>query len=149
MPEVEHIYDIDNAEFVTFLERLDMAQRSFTDGDAGDFKKLWSHSDEVTLIGGHGGRVERGWENVAARLDWASSTYHETDRRTEVVSGCVREDFAYLVRKEVIEAQIGNDPTRRKQELRVTMVFRHEPEGWRIVHRHADSQLEASWEDQG
>ena len=32
----------------------------------------------------------------------------------------------------------GNDATRN---YRVTMIFRHERDGWRIVHRQADSEL--------
>ena len=33
----------------------------------------------------------------------------------------------------------GPEPS--TQELRATMVFRREPDGWRIVHRHADLQV--------
>jgi ketosteroid isomerase-like protein len=85
--------------------------------------------------------VELGWDRVAARLDWASAHYAEGDRRNEVIGGTVGDGLAYLVRKEIIEAKIGGD-SRSRQELRVTMVFRRDQDGWRIVHRHADSQIE-------
>jgi ketosteroid isomerase-like protein len=52
--------------------------------------------------------------------------------------------LAYLVRKEIIEATIGTGGARSRQELRVTMVLRHGDDGWRIVHRHADSQTSVS-----
>jgi ketosteroid isomerase-like protein len=133
----------ENADFLVFIDRLDLAQRAFAQGRPDEFKKLWSHTEEVTLVGGHGGRTACGWESVSARLDWASSTYCHADRETEFISGCVSGDFAYLVRNEIIEAQIGSEPVRRKQALRVTMVFRHQADGWRIVHRHADSQIES------
>jgi ketosteroid isomerase-like protein len=142
--ELKHACKPNDAEFVTFLQQLDAAQGRFSDGNPEQFKQLWSHSEDVTLCGGHGGKVERGWKNVAARLDWSSSTYRQTERGNEFISGGVSGDFAYIVRRESIEAQIGNEPFRRKQELRVTMVFRREADGWRIVHRHADSQTEKS-----
>ena len=74
-------------------------------------------TDEATLCGGHGGVIERGWRNVGARLDWASSTYREADRTSQIVSGHVGGDIAYLVRKEVIEARIGGEAGPSRQEL--------------------------------
>ena len=130
-------------ELVSFLQSIDAAQEEFAHGRPGDFKALWSNADTVTLSGGHGGVIELGWDKVAARLDWASSAYQEGERSNQIISGHVSDDFAYVVRKEVIEAKIGGESGRSRQELRVTMVFRREPEGWRIVHRHADSQTSA------
>jgi ketosteroid isomerase-like protein len=92
---------------------------------------------------GPGGAIEAGWENVAARLDWASSNYVDGTRTRQEFSGSVDTNVAYLVQKEVIEAHIGGRAERAKQELRVTMVFRRESFGWRIIHRHADAQTNA------
>jgi ketosteroid isomerase-like protein len=131
-------------EFDAFLDRIDSAQEAFAHGRPDAFKALWLNSDDVTLSGGHGGVVERGWRKVAARLDWASSTYHDGVRSNEIIAGHVDGDLAYLVRNEVIEARIGGRPERERQRLRVTMVFRRGSEGWRIVHRHADSQIDVS-----
>jgi ketosteroid isomerase-like protein len=132
-----------NSEFLAYLTSLDLAQEEFAHGRPGDFKALWSHADDVTLAGGHGGLIEVGWDKVAARLDWASSTYQEGDRSNEIISSFVGNGLAYLVRLEVIEARIGGGADRSRQELRVTMVFRRGPDGWRIVHRHADAQTSA------
>ena len=68
---------------------------------------------------GLGGVVEQGWDQVAARLDWASANYAEGDRSNQVVRRFVAGDVAYLVRKEIIEARIGDAGAgRSRQELR-------------------------------
>lgn len=134
----------DDADFSAFLDQLESAQNEFARGRPHAFKELWSHTGEVTLSGGHGGAIERGWDTVATRLDWASSTYQDGDRSSQTVSGYVGDDVAYVVRMEVIEARIAGQFGRSRQELRVTMVFRRSPDGWRIVHRHADSQTSSS-----
>jgi ketosteroid isomerase-like protein len=128
-------------ELRAFVARIDAAQEEFAHGRPSAFKALWSHTDDVTLAGGHGGAIERGWSKVAARLDWASSTYEEGERSNQIIGGWVGDGLAYLVRKEIIEAKIGGG-SRSRQELRVTMVFRRDNGGWRIVHRHADSQID-------
>ena len=94
-----------NSELDAFIARIDAAQDEFAHGRPGAFKALWSHTDDVTLIGGLGGVVERGWAKVGARLDWASSNYAEGDRSNQIVSRSVTGDVAYLVRKEIIEAR--------------------------------------------
>jgi hypothetical protein len=144
MPELPTVNGCDAPEFVAFLKGMELAQEEFARGRPGAFKALWAHSDDVTLAGGHGGVIEVGWDKVAARLDWASSTYQDGDRSYETIGGCVSEEFAYVVRKEIIEAKIGDQVERSRQELRVTMIFRRGADGWRIVHRHADSHTSAS-----
>jgi ketosteroid isomerase-like protein len=137
----------DNPDWLAFMRKLEAAEEGFACGRPEDFKALWSHTDEVTLIGGLGGSIELGWEKVAKRLDWASANYVDGARGRREVGGSVESGFAYLVQKEIIEALIGGRAERSKQELRVTMVFRRGDEGWRIVHRHADSQTN-SWPPQ-
>ena len=127
-----------------FMAKLEAAEEEFARGRPDDFKSLWSHTDEVTLCGGLGGATEVGWEKVAARLDWASSNYAEGTRSRQEFSNEIDADFGYLVQKEIIEARVGSQTGRSKQELRVTMVFRRGGDGWRIVHKHADSQTSVS-----
>ena len=85
--------------------------------------------------------MERGWENVAARLDWASSKYSDGTRSRNEVSGTVGADFAYIVQTELIRSRLAGRAEQSSQELRVTMVFRREAGDWRIVHRHADLSI--------
>lgn len=132
-----------DSEWRAFVERLEAAEVEFACGRPADFKALWSHADDVTLSGGLGGKVERGWDNVAARLDWASANYADGTRSRQEIGGAVGADFAYLVQIETIDHRIPGRDERTRHELRATMVFRREAEGWRIVHRHADSQTRA------
>ncbi len=129
-----------DSEWIAFMARLETAEHEFAQGRPAAFKALWSHGDEVSLCGGFGG-VESGWDKVGARLDWASSKYSDGTRSSEEIKSTVGDDFAYIVQKEVIRFRIAGRIELSTQELRVTMVFRREADGWRIVHRHADSQM--------
>ena len=143
MSDAPQVIGHDRPDWAAFMTRLEAAEEGFARGHPADFKALWSHTDDVTLSGGLGGAIELGWAKVAERLDWASSNYADGGRSRQEFGGLVEADFAYLVQKEIIEARIGGRSERVKQELRVTMVFRRNRDGWRIVHRHADSQTEA------
>jgi hypothetical protein len=129
-----------DSEWMAFIAKLEAAEEEFAQGRPAAFKELWSHANNVTLCGGFGG-VASGWENVAARLDWASSKYSDGSRSREEISGTVGSDFAYIVQKEVICFRVPGRTEESHQELRGTMVFRHEADGWRILHRHADSPM--------
>ena len=128
-----------DSEWIAFIAKLEAAEDEFAQGRPAAFKELWSHTSDATLCGGFGG-VACGWEEVAARLDWASSKYSEGSRSREGISGTVGSEFAYIVQKEVICFRIPGQPEELRQELRATMVFRREMDGWRVLHRHADSQ---------
>jgi ketosteroid isomerase-like protein len=132
--------DLANSEWMTFIAKLETAEEEFVQGRPAAFQALWSHADDVTLCGGFGG-VERGWQNVTARLNWVSAKYSDGTRTREEISRMVGADFAYLVQTEVIRSRVAAQTEPSTQELRSTMVFRREADGWRIVHRHADLQI--------
>jgi SnoaL-like domain len=129
-----------DSQWGAFMTRLENAEHEFAQGRPAAFKELWSHGDEVSLCGGFGG-MESGWNNVAARLDWASSQISEGTRTSEQIRSTVGADFAYIVQTERIRFRVPGRAEKSTVNFRVTMVFRRESEGWRIVHRHADSQM--------
>jgi len=78
---------------------------------------------------------------VSARLDWVATQYVDASRTHQEVSRYVGQDVAYVVLRETITFKKPTDGTPTLQELRVTQIFRREGRRWRIVHRHADSQV--------
>jgi ketosteroid isomerase-like protein len=131
--------EVADSEWAAFMAKLEAAEHEFAQGRPAAFKALWSHSDDVSICGAFGG-IESGWNNVAARLDWASSKFSEGTRTREEVRSAVGAEFAYLVQTEHIQFRVPGRMEQSTFDLRVTMVFRREADGWRIVHRQADSQ---------
>jgi ketosteroid isomerase-like protein len=131
--------DLADAEWSVFIAKLENAEEEFVRGRPAAFQALWSRADDVTLCGGFGG-VERGNQNVTDRLSWVSKKYSDGTRTREEISRMVGADFAYLVQREVIRSRVASQAEPSTQELRATMVFRRDVDGWRIVHRHADLQ---------
>ncbi len=129
------------SSFDAVLRAVEAAQVELVNGRPAAFKALWSHGDEVTLSGGLGGAIAKGWMQVSARLDWVATQYVEGSRTHEEVSRCVGQDLAYVVLRETIAFKSPADGRTMVQELRVTQIFRREAGQWRILHRHADSQL--------
>ncbi len=50
-------------------------------------------------------------------------------------------DLGYVVQIEHVRFHVPGQEEESARDYRVTMLFRREPEGWRIVHRQADSQM--------
>jgi hypothetical protein len=71
-----------NEAWERFMTECRHAQREMGAGQPEPFKALWSHSDDVAIMGGFGG-YERGWKQVSARLDWASKGIAATERSEE------------------------------------------------------------------
>jgi hypothetical protein len=131
--------EVADSEWADFMAKLETAEHEFVQGHPAAFKALWSHSGNVSICGAFGG-VESEWDKVASRLEWASSQFSEGIRSREEIRSAVGTDFAYLVQTEHIRFRVPGRTDPSTLDLRVTMVFRREPDGWRIVHRHADSQ---------
>jgi ketosteroid isomerase-like protein len=128
-------------EFLAFLAQADAAQNELQDGKPAAYKALWSHADDVTLSGGFGGTIEKGWEMVSKRLDWAGSQFTNGTNKIERVTTGTSGDLAYLIQYEHIRFIPPGQKAESSKDYRVTMIFRRENGSWRIVHRHADSQM--------
>ena len=123
------------------MAELIAVQREFIKGDAAGIKRLYSHQDDVTVLGGFGG-FERGWAEVGPRLDWAASHFSGGAYSQEEISVTVGTDVACLVSLERWSRPKAGDQGDDVFALRVTQVFRREDGRWRLIHRHADPLIE-------
>jgi hypothetical protein len=94
--------ELADSGWIAFIAKREAAEEEFIQGRPAAFLALWSHADDV-LCGGFGG-VERGWQNVTARLSWVSAKYSDGRRTREQISRTIGADFAYLVQTEVINS---------------------------------------------
>ena len=124
-----------NADWDRFSATCQQALGELVQGRAEPFKALWSHADDVVIMGAFGGH-ERGWDQVSARLGWAAQGIKSTGRTTQNVVTVVGDDLAYTVDLEHMTRDTGSGP--RPRTLRCTQAYRREDGYWKVVLRHAD-----------
>jgi ketosteroid isomerase-like protein len=126
--------DLDQA-----IERYHEAADVFARGNPEPVKSLYSHRQDVTLANPFVGPPVRGWVEVSAALDYASSNFRD-GRVTSVesVGSYVGSDLASILEIERWEARVGHREDVAPFVLRVTTTFRLEDDSWKVVHRHAD-----------
>jgi ketosteroid isomerase-like protein len=124
-----------DSEWDRFISRCQQALGELVQGRSEPFKALWSHADDVVIMGAFGG-YERGWPLVSDRLDWAAKGIKSTDRVAENVLTVVNDDLAYTVDLEHMTRHAGDSAMPRT--LRCTQVYRREDGEWKVVLRHAD-----------
>ena len=127
--------------FAEALLKFDAAQHDLVDGNAETTKAIWSHGDGITLSGGFGGRTEKGWEQIGPRLDWVGTHFSKGTPTFERFAAQSSGDLGYVVQIEHISYQVPGQPTLSTRDYRVTMIFHREADGWRLIHRQADTQL--------
>lgn len=134
---------VQHPELASTLVRYSEAATAFYNGHPDAVKALWSHADDVTLSGAAGGATAKGWSEVSKRLGWASSQFlnAEGSKAVEEVQVTVSGDFAYIVQYEHIRYRPPGQAKESRRDYRVTTIFRRESDGWRVVHRHADTQM--------
>lgn len=137
------VQSVPDKELQSMLGKYAEAASLFYDGKPEAVKALWSHADDVTLSGAAGGDTAKGWSSVGSRLDWASSQFRDSNgsKTIEQIQTAVNGDFAYIVQYEHIRYHRPGQSELAKRDYRVTTIFRREPAGWRVVHRHADTLM--------
>jgi len=120
------------------IERYQLGLGDFMKGDPEPVKELFSHREDVTLANPLGPPAH-GWDEVAATIEHAASQFR--DGRlvgVEIVERQVTPEFAYTLWLEHAEGKVAGREDVVPATLRVTMIYRPEEEGWKVVHRHAD-----------
>lgn len=127
-------------DFTAFLAKVDAAQLELQNGRPAAFKALWSRADDVTLSGGLGGAIEKGWDAVSRRLDWVGTQFSNGTNRIERIVTNASGDLGYVIQAEHLRFRVPGQSNDSTRDYRVTMIFRREGGQWRMVHRQADSQ---------
>lgn len=114
-------------------------------GDPEPQMVLWSRGDDVTLANPYGPPA-KGWERVRQVAARAASLLREGEGLTfDRISGYETADLAYDVGIQRFRAKMAGAADMAPVALRVTTIFRREEDGWRILHRHADTITEEGW----
>lgn len=137
---------VSTSEWSHFQSVQKAALSTLVAGDPRPYQGLWVHTEQVSLLGAFGGTT-LGWEDVRDRLDAVAAAYRDgVYERLEQLVEHVQGDQAYTVHRERIRyrASTGEQMIR---ERRVTKVYQHGDDGWRILHMHSDPMLNTGFPD--
>ncbi|HYN36052.1 MAG TPA: nuclear transport factor 2 family protein [Actinomycetota bacterium] len=120
------------------VEQYHLAAGEFVKGNPEPYKMMFSHREDVSVANPFG-PVTRGWKQVAATMERASSLYRDGEiAGFENVAKYVTPELAYIVEVERFEAKIAGGEEVASVALRTTSILRPEDGTWKVVHRHAD-----------
>jgi ketosteroid isomerase-like protein len=130
-----------SADFDDVMAQSRAALDQIAKGSPAGYKALYSAGNDITLGNPFGG-FGRGSAAVYEQLERAASHYRDGETTSfETVSQFVGADIAYTVEIERFKAKVGGQRETSDLALRVTCVYRHEDDGWKLVHRHADPRV--------
>lgn len=124
-------------DLVTFLRKVETANRHMRTGDAQPYIELWQRSPNVTLSGAWG-PIEQGIDRLRSTFDWVGTRFTGGEVDTTYTAIRTSGDLAVTVGFETGPTSINHDEA-SLMRIRVTHVFERAQNGtWVIVHRHAD-----------
>jgi ketosteroid isomerase-like protein len=140
-------------DFAAAIEREHTASERVLQGDSTDLKELCTHTDDISLAG-RGGGHERGWAEVSARFDWVAGQYADGHLEHRLLASGRSGDLGYSFELVTGHVRFRGADAPVPVALRETHVWRREPDGWKLLHRHADqlfdrveqlSDIDQSW----
>lgn len=106
------------------------------DWDGGYGAALTARED-ATIYGPFGGPATVGARAWAEGAKVGIKQFRNGQSNVNLVQSYASGDLLVLVLLEEQSGEVGGIPN-QPWSLRVTLVYRREEEGWRVVHRHAD-----------
>jgi ketosteroid isomerase-like protein len=135
-----------DVEAVEFLERCHDALTQHTGGNPRPYLELWSHAEDVSLMGGVGGH-QVGIAAVSELLTAAAKTLNYTTWSAENLVAYFGDTLGFTVELERLTRQIEGKT--EEMSLRATSVYRREDGTWKVIHRHGDSLMAVEIDPEG
>ena len=128
------ISDDDIAELIDSWSR---AAQLYMDGDLRGYVAIARHAEDYTLMAPNGGDTRTGFDGSDEAVEWTARMFRGGQAEFVAFKTYRSGDLAVLVGVERQSGTFGDLP-RQDWSMRLTLVFRREGTGWRLVHRHAD-----------
>ena len=111
-------------------------------GDVEPFLALYSDADDIT-IGNPFGPFAVGRDGTRAAGTRAARNYRDGEIASfDRIATHATDTLACVVEVERFSVRLAGAAEPASVALRVTSLYRHEADGWRLVHRHADPIVE-------
>lgn len=133
-----------DSSFVAFLGEFEAATRAMFNGNPAAWLALLVTEEPATLFAPFGA-VKSGLDSLTRQYSWVASRFENTNATltVEYLAREVHGDVAWVVALERSRYRYRGEDSTRTGYTRATMIFRREPAGWRLAHRHMDHLVEA------
>lgn len=125
-----------NEPLLVALGRVDAALDALAGGDPDPYIACWHDDPDSTLFGAWG-PIERGGPALRRTFRWVGGRFTRGRLVPENVVVHASDDLAYTVGFERGTVSVDGGPP-EPMTIRVTHIYRHTQDGWKLVHRHAD-----------
>ncbi len=143
---MEPLSDRTDVEAAEFVEQCHRALRQHTSGNPRRYLELWSHAEDVSLMGGVGGH-QVGIHDVTELLTAAARTLNYETWDAETLATGFNDTLGFTVELERLTRQINGET--EEMSLRATTIYRREDDAWRVIHRHGDSLMTVEIDPEG
>src|SRR5216117_3019894 len=117
----------------TTLDQTKAALGRLLYGEAGPLLELWSHANDVTVMGGFGS-YEKGWDRLRQDTEFAASRFlGGTLGRVEEMAVGSSGDLAYAVWIERAEVRVEGRDEPGSFVVRATHILRREGGEWKLI----------------
>jgi ketosteroid isomerase-like protein len=130
-------------DFDEFMRRRAQAALAYVNGDFAPLGGLVPREGEASFFGPGGGSV-RGAGAVAARYETDARNFETgSENQLDIIQSGADGDVGFWTGFQNARVRLRGKPEPVAMRLRVTEIFRRGPDGWAMVHRHADMLAEA------
>ena len=134
--------DITDDDLGRLVERVRASARALMQGEVRTYFALVNQAPDYTLMPPNGGPTRHGPDSSPASVEALEEFFAGGGEvGLELEQSYVSGDLVVLVGVERQHGTIGGLPD-QDWSLRVTLVFRREGSGWRLLHRHADALVQ-------
>ncbi len=129
--------------FDQFMKTRELAAAAYVRGDAAPLEEVVTRASPASFFGPGGGHTD-GAAEVARTYDEGAKIFRATgESHLEVLQSGESGDLGYWTGIQRATVQMEGEHKPKVMDLRITEIFRQENGAWKLVHRHADTLVEA------